>query len=81
MGRRRAQESARAQAVFRFSRFSSAYRSRLLAGLLDVQNFLSATTSLSLHRVLDDPSLANEVLGCYMSCPVMRRIQPRAFQQ
>lgn len=66
MGRRRAQESARVQAVFRFSRFSSAYRSRLLAGLLDVQNFLSATTSLSLHRVLDDPSLANEVLGCYV---------------
>ncbi len=66
MGHRRDPESARVQAVFRFSRFSSAYRSRLLAGLLDVQSFLREATGLSLQRVLSDPNLANEVLGCYV---------------
>ena len=67
MGRERDRQSSREQAAFRFSRFSSAYRSRLLSGILDVQRFVKETTGLQLHRILSNPSLANEVLGAYMT--------------
>ena len=54
------------QAAFRFSRFSKQYRSRLLAGLIDVNAFCSSALNRSVKPLLSNPHLANEALGRYV---------------
>lgn len=51
---------------FRLSRFSSAYRSRLLAGLRDLQNFCEEHWEISLKQLLNHPKRADTLLGKYV---------------
>ena len=51
---------------FRLSRFSSAYRSRLLAGLRDLQNYCEDQWGLSLKQLLSQPKKADKLLGRYV---------------
>jgi len=55
--------------LFRFSRFSKAYRSRLLCGLKDLQTFCKHEVGQSLSHVLGRAKTADRVLASY----VMRR--------
>lgn len=54
------------QAAFRFSRFSKPYRSRLFAGLIDVNSFCITALNRSVKSLLTRPDLANEALGQYV---------------
>lgn len=64
------QESGKAtrdqQVLFRFSRFSKAYRSRLLAGLQDLENFCIRVHQSGLRGVLKGPKLADRILSEYV---------------
>ena len=51
--------------LFRFSRFSKAYRSRLLCGLKDLQNFCRQEVGHNLSYVLSRADVADRVLGHY----------------
>ena len=48
------------------SRFSKPYRSRLLAGFRDVQDFAATSFGCSLRYVLSDPNRADEILSQYV---------------
>ena len=57
----------RSQALFRFSRFSSAYRSRLLDGLQDVNDFLISEFGISLRVLIQSkPRVVDQCLGRYV---------------
>ena len=58
--------SHESQALYRLSRFSGPYRSRLLSGLQDVQSYCKINTELPLKRLLRQPKLADRVLGQYV---------------
>lgn len=58
--------SHESQALYRLSRFSRPYRSRLLSGLQDVQSYCQINTELPLKRLLRQPKLADRVLGQYV---------------
>ena len=55
-----------AQAYYRLSRFSTAYRGRLLAGLQDVHAFCRESMCLPLKEVLKRPQTADKILGQYV---------------
>lgn len=55
-----------AQAYYRLSRFSTAYRGRLLAGLQDVHAFCRESMCLPLKTVLKRHQVADKVLGQYV---------------
>lgn len=58
---------APSQAFFRFTRFSKAYRSRLLGGLQDVQHFCRQECGgLQLRTLLTHPRVADRVLARYV---------------
>lgn len=52
--------------LFRFSRFSKAYRSRLLLGLKDLQSFCRHEVGRSLAYVITKAEIADRVLGSYV---------------
>eukprot|EP00438_Fugacium_kawagutii_P016097 Skav225960 [mRNA] locus=scaffold6030:92380:95743:- [translate_table: standard] len=55
------------EALFRFSRFSKAYRCRLLSGIQDVQNFcLHECGGLQLKTLLTHPHVADRALAKYV---------------
>lgn len=55
------------QALFRFSRFSSAYRTRLLNGLQDVNDFLIAEMGVTLRGLIHSkPRVVDRCLGRYV---------------
>lgn len=54
------------QALFRLSRFSPEYRSRLIRGLTDVQDFCQKDFGVQLSQVLRQPKLADKVFGRYV---------------
>lgn len=55
------------QAAFRFTRFSPAYRSRLIDGLQDLQTFCGEKLDLSLSAVLrSKPRVVDKILGTYV---------------
>ena len=51
-----------AQAYYRLSRFSTAYRGRLLAGLQDAHAFCRESMCLPLKEVLKRPQTADKIL-------------------
>ena len=55
-----------AQAYYRLSRFSTAYRGRLLAGLQDVHAFCRESMCLPLKEVLKRHQIADKLLGQYV---------------
>ena len=55
-----------AAVAFRISRFSSAYRQRLLDGIEDVQKFCSKERECSLASVASRPRLADKLLCDYV---------------
>ncbi len=58
--------SHESQALYRLSRFSGAYRSRLLTGLQDVHTYCQEKMGLPLKQLLRQPKLADRVLGQYV---------------
>lgn len=52
--------------LFRFSRFSKAYRARLLLGLKDLQSFCRHEVGRSLSHVIGNADVADRVLGNYV---------------
>lgn len=61
----RAQHSSR-QVAYRFSRFSPAYRARLLRGLCDLQHFCRRFACASLRQLLKHPKLADHEFSKYV---------------
>lgn len=64
------------QALYRFGRFSRAYRSRLLTGIQDVQLFcLHECGGMRLKTLLTEPRLADRALARYV---VSRHLDSRS---
>lgn len=54
------------QVVHRFSRFSAAYRSRLLKGLQDLQTYCTDVIGCQMLTALNQPRAADKLLGQYV---------------
>ena len=54
------------QALFRLSRFSPEYRSRLIRGVVDLQNYCEKEVGIQLSQILRQPKLADKVFGKYV---------------
>ena len=66
MDRRKKAKALHKGAFFRLSRFSEAYRSRLLAGVKDLDEYCMHENGLSLGSLITDRSQIDRTLGDYV---------------